>query len=141
MLLKSLLLLFWISQALGCKPFGFPEDRADYEYCKYCNDCVKGRDLENFSETSKPSIDKVNFSNVSTNTYEHRISYIFIFQFPWTVSIGYFVEDVWNHICAGNIVSENAVLTSLDCGSKIFRDPKVQIIKLKRFSIHDRDLN
>ena len=50
-----------------------------------------------------------------------------IFQFPWIVSIGYFDEDVWNHICSGNIVSENAVLTSLDCGSEIFRDPKVQI--------------
>ena len=49
------------------------------------------------------------------------------FQFPWIVSIGYFVGDVWNHICSGNIVSENAVLTSLDCGSEIFRDPKVQI--------------
>ena len=52
---------------------------------------------------------------------------IFIFQFPWIVSIGYFDEDVWNHICSGNIVSENAVLTSLDCGSEIFHDPNVQI--------------
>ena len=34
---------------------------------------------------------------------------------------------MWNHICNGNIVSENAVLTSRDCGSRIFHDSKVQV--------------
>ena len=120
MLLKSLFLLFWISQALACAPFGFKKDLRN---CEYCNDCVKGRDLENWSEATMPSIDKVSFSNV----LQILMDCILYFQFPWIVSIGYFAEDVWNHICSGNIVSENAVLTSLDCGSEILRDPKAQI--------------
>ena len=49
------------------------------------------------------------------------------------------MEGVWSHICAGSVVSDNAVLTSGNCGSKIFHNKNAQI-KMGTQSLHsDQD--
>ena len=81
MLLKSLFLLFWISQALAClRPFGFPEPEKA-KHCGYCKDCVKDKDLNDSLDSHSSvttTIEKVSWNCFKVMPIIQHINYIYV---------------------------------------------------------------
>ena len=46
-------------------------------------------------------------------------SHFFEFQFPWSVSLGYFQNGDWKHTCGGAILSNRIILTAANCFDQV----------------------